>query len=95
MEHRRSLPQTEVYVNGRKRKDLLTVDKYGIFNEVLVLSLIHIFFLCLKQAESLPQSKEADRCVWSMKFTNDFFDDFFLRWGQVCPLIKHFFLFRR
>ena len=36
MEHRRSLSQTEVYVNGRKRKDLLTVDKYGIFNEVLV-----------------------------------------------------------
>ena len=36
MEQRRSLPQTEVYVNGRKRKDLLTVDKYGIFNEVLV-----------------------------------------------------------
>ena len=26
----------EVYVNGRKRKDLLTVDKYGILNEVLV-----------------------------------------------------------
>ena len=28
--------QTEAYVNGRKRKDLLTVDKYGILNEVLV-----------------------------------------------------------
>lgn len=38
MRQKRILPQMqpEAYVNGRRRKDLLTVDKYGILNEVLV-----------------------------------------------------------